>query len=170
MAEEKRISGIDIDQDMDYQWREWRAHRVAWVVFAVIIVAALLGLLGQGPLSKGRAGEPGSSLALEWERIDRYQAPTDMQIAVGPNMAQNGEIRLLLNHEFMERIEFVSFLPEPASAETGAEGIMWVFQVSDAVQPARIRLNFEHEVIGRTLGQARLNDGPALPFDMFVLP
>ena len=49
MSELKRISGIDIDQDMEYQRREWRIHRIGWGVFALIILATLLGLVRPGP-------------------------------------------------------------------------------------------------------------------------
>ncbi len=32
MAKNKRVSGIDIDEDVVFQVREWRVQHVGWVV------------------------------------------------------------------------------------------------------------------------------------------
>lgn len=170
MSDLKRISGIDINQDMDYQWREWRAHRIAWVFFAAILLAGLLGLLGQGPLSKGQVGEPGGALALEYERIDRYSVPTGMTIALGPNVAQGGVARLVFSRDFVDRISIGEVLPEPASVETGAEEVAYTFEVKDASQPSEIRFDFEYDQAGRARGTVGLEGGPRLEFDAFVWP
>jgi hypothetical protein len=171
MPDLKRISGIDINEDIDYQWREWRAQRIAWVFFGMILLAALLGLFGQGPLSKGRLGEPDSALSIEYEQIDRYQAPTDMTIFVGSNVAQEGLIRLSFNKEFMERVEVRQFVPEPESVLVGGEDVVYEFRVTDSAQPVEVRVDFEHEQAGLARGELRLEGaGSALEFASFVFP
>ena len=170
MPDLERISGIDINEDIDYQWREWRAQRIAWVFFGMVLLAALLGLFGQGPLSKRRIGEPDSPLSMEFEQIDRYQAPTDMTIFVGPNVAQGDIIRLSFNKEFMERVEVQHFIPEPESSAAGPEVVTYGFRVSDPGQPVEVRLDFQHEKAGLARGEVRLEGGDALRFDSFVFP
>lgn len=48
---------LDIDEDLNFQNKEWLVQRVGtWLLFAVVLGAAL-GLTGMGgPLSKGQAG------------------------------------------------------------------------------------------------------------------
>lgn len=166
----KRISGIDIDQDMVYQWREWRVQRIAWVFFAAILLAGLLGLLGQGPLSKGRIGAPDESIALDFERIDRANAPTGLVVTLGPNVAQGGTAQVALSREFIERISIEAVVPEPQSVETGAAEVIYTFEVEDPAQPASMRLGFRYELAGRARGAVRLVDGPTLRFETFVWP
>ena len=170
MTELKRISGIDINQDMEYQWREWRVQRIAWVFFIAILLAALLGLLGQGPLSVARTGAPDAGLALEFERIDRARAPTGMTVTLAPNIAQSGSARLAVSREFVDRISIDEIVPEPESVETGRDAVTYTFDVKDASQPAAIRFDFQHKFAGLMRGAVQMEGGPALPFEMFVWP
>lgn len=170
MTDLKRISGLDINQDMDFQWREWRAHRIAWVVFGAILLAGLLGLLGRGPLSGGRVGNADSLLALEYERIDRMRAPTGLRVVLGPNSASTGSARVVFSRDFMDRISVVEIIPEPAEVETGAEEVVYTFAVKDPAQPTSIRMDFEHEQAGTARGAVRLEGGPRLEFESFVWP
>lgn len=170
MTELKRISGIDINQDMDYQWREWRIQRIAWVFFGAILLAALLGLLGQGPLSKGRIATPDGAIALDFERIDRANAPTGLTVTLAPDVAQGGAAQVAFSREFMERISIEEVVPEPQSVETGAGEVIYTFNVEDPSQPASVRLDFQYEQAGLTHGSVRLADGPALRFEAFVWP
>jgi hypothetical protein len=170
MSDLKRISGIDINQDMDFQWREWRLHHVAWVFFGAILLAGLLGLLGQGPLSGGRAGEAGGPIALEYERIDRFGAPTGLRVMLAANAGSTGSARIAFNREFMDGISIEEIVPEPTEAETSAEEVMYTFAIDNTSQPASIRMDFEHERIGTLQGMVRLEGGPQLEFSVFVWP
>jgi hypothetical protein len=170
MSDLKRVSGIDINQDMDFQWREWRFHQIAWVFFAAILLAGLLGLLGQGPLSSGRVGETGGALALEYERIDRLGAPTGMRVMLGPRVAEGGSARVAFSRNFMDRISVEEIVPEPAEVATSAEQVVYTFEIEDTAQPTSIRLDFEHEQAGTARGVVRLEGGPELAFSAFVWP
>jgi hypothetical protein len=170
MSDLKRISGLDINQDMDFQWREWRAHRIAWVFFAAIVLAGFLGLLGQGPLSKGRIGEPNAPLALAYERIDRMRAPTAMTLILGPGAATGGSVRIALSRDFMDRISVEEAVPEPAEVQTGAQEVVYTFEVEDPAQATAIRLDFDYEQAGLARGAVRLEGGPRLEFEVFVWP
>jgi hypothetical protein len=166
----RRQSGVDLNQEMDYQWREWRAQRIAWAVFILILLAALLGVFGQGPLSHAHAGEAGSPVALDYERFDRYNAPTEMTFRLAPNVGQSGKVRIALSRSFIERIAIDEIVPEPQSVETGADSVTYEFEVQEPSQPALIRYHFEYERAGTVKGEARLEDGPTLAFSIFVWP
>lgn len=170
MSELKRISGIDINEDMEYQWREWRVHRVAWGVFALILLASLVGLFGQGPLSHASVGDPGSALVLSFERIDRYRAPSELEVMLGSNVAQEGVVRLSLNHEFLERVQIDRILPEPESVETGPDAVTYTFRITAPDRPSQVRFDYEYDQYGPAQGELRLEGGPALEFRSFVFP
>lgn len=72
----KRIGDLDIAQDLEHQRREWVIERIGWAIMALILLAALAGLLGSGPLSNARIDHPGSHLSAEYNRFERYQSPT----------------------------------------------------------------------------------------------
>jgi hypothetical protein len=170
MADLKRISGVDLNQDMDYQRREWRAERIAWVFFTLVIVAALLGLLGQGPLSKARAGDPDAGLELIWERIDRNHAPTQMTLMLSPAVIQNGTARVSFTREYIDRIEIDEVVPEPQSVETTPDGVTYAFEAEDASQPVAVEVDFQYARPGMARGEVSVEGGPTLPISSFVWP
>jgi hypothetical protein len=170
MADLKRISGVDINQDMDYQRREWRAERIAWVFFSLVIVAALLGLLGQGPLSAAHAGDPTSGLELDWQRIDRNQAPTQLTLTLAPQLIQGGAARVTFNEEYLDRIEIEEIVPEPESVETGADGVTYQFETKDTSQPIQVKVDYQYARPGMARGEVGVEGGPSLRFESFVWP
>ena len=45
----KTVQGMRIEEDRAYQRREWRFERIGWAVMAALLMAGLIGLLGDGP-------------------------------------------------------------------------------------------------------------------------
>lgn len=170
MSELKRISGIDINEDMEYQWREWRVHRFAWAVFAVVLLASLAGLFGQGPLSHVEVKDAGGILTLQYERIDRYHAPSGIVVKTGPSAAPDGALRLSLNHELLERLQIERIMPEPESVETGPAFVTYTINVAQPDQPSQVRFDWEYNQAGPARGELQLEGGPALEFGVFVFP
>jgi hypothetical protein len=46
VAELKRVSDLEVNEELEFQRRDWMAQRVGWTVMALVVVVALLGLLG----------------------------------------------------------------------------------------------------------------------------
>jgi hypothetical protein len=65
---------MEVNADIEFQRRVWRVQRIGWLIIAAVIVAALLGVFGGGPLS--RAAVQGDGLRLEYERFARLQQST----------------------------------------------------------------------------------------------
>src|SRR4029079_12532418 len=58
-----------IKEDMDFQRRSWTVERAGWLILGVVMVAALVGLFGYGPVSKAHLN--GNDLKLSYERFQR---------------------------------------------------------------------------------------------------
>jgi hypothetical protein len=55
-------SQFQIDEDLNFQRREWKIQRAGWVTMALVIIAALLGVFGAGPLSSATIETEGVAL------------------------------------------------------------------------------------------------------------
>ncbi len=168
MSSVRRVGDLEVDQDLDFQRRQWRVQRIAWVTMAAIVLVALLGLFGTGPLSDASAEH--GSLRLDYGRFDRKRAPAVLRVDVAAGAAPEGQLRLWLDETYLDGIEIRSIVPEPESAEAGADRTVYVFRVGDASQPATISFEIEHAAFGRKTGRLGLVDGPAVAFSQFVYP
>src|SRR5690242_8532320 len=95
---------IQIDVDRRHSRREWRIERIGWAVMAVLLAAGLLGLLGYGPLSQARAGEPGT-LSVTYDRLQRASAPSEYHFTVAPSLARDGELRLRFDDTLLDEVD-----------------------------------------------------------------
>lgn len=170
MAKNKRISGIDIDQDLVYQQKEWRVQRIGWVIMGVIILSALLGIFGKGPLANARLGDPTGALTANYTRFERYRSPATIEVIVGPNVAKEGRIGISFNREFIDRIDIARIDPEPAAVKSDMNRIVYEFELMDGSQPAHIFIDYEHERFGTTEAHMTLTDGPEITLRQLIYP
>ena len=168
VAREEPVGDLEIGRDVAFQHRQWAAQRVAWLGMAVVLLAALAGLLGAGPLSdaSARAGP----LSVEYGRFERRHAPEVLELEVAPGAARDGQVEVWLATDWLETIELHGVVPEPA--EVRAEGDRTVFAVGvvDSGQPITVLVSFEHDAAGFAEGRAGLVDGPELRFWQIVYP
>lgn len=170
MAETKSIDGLQINQDMPHQRREWRAQRIGWVVMALLLIAALAGLLGPGPLSSSVANAPDGALRVEYDRFERLQSPNELRIGLPADAARTGTVRLRLNREFVESVDLQRFDPQPESVAVDADGFVYEFAVNPAGRPPAVIAHYQYRNAGSTSVRVSVEGGPAVAFGQWVYP
>lgn len=165
----KTAKGIEIDEDRAHQRREWRIERVGWVAMAALVLAALLGLLGDGPIGETTAGTR-DALRVEYNRLQRAAAPTEYRFAVQPALARDGRVRLRLEDALLEEVHLRAIVPEPASTRAGPGYTEFTFDVGAGDSPARIVFDFEPTSFGRVTGRVVAEGAPPITLDQFVFP
>jgi hypothetical protein len=170
MAKNKRISGIDIDEDFKYQKREWRIEQVGWVLIWLLLIAAMLGVFGKGPLSDARIGDPTGAITVNYTRLERYRSPATIEVIVGPNQGQGGKFVLTLDRRFVDRIDIQRIDPEPDSVRSDSGRIAYEFELEDPAQPAHVFIDYEFEHFGLSQARLSLENGPELNLRQFVYP
>lgn len=164
----RRIGELDIDQDLPFQVKAWRAQRVAWAGMALVIVGGLVGAFGSGPLAAATTGSP--PLTIAYERIDRKHSPTRFSITVDGAATESGKIELWFANDLLDRLIVDEILPEPQEVRAGAERTVFVFTVAVPGEPAAITFDYEPDNIGRHHARIGLVSGPERAFTMIVLP
>jgi hypothetical protein len=170
MPKPKRVGDLEINQDLQHQRLEWKIERVGWVVMALTLLAALAGLLGSGPLSSATAGERGSALWVEYNRLERYQGPAMLRVHMGPGAARDGKARLWLSREYVENIELRHIDPEPESVEAAPDRLIYTFNLPDPTRPTAVTYHFEANRFWRMPVGVGLDGGPELQFSQFFYP
>jgi hypothetical protein len=170
MSNRQRFGDLEVNEDLTFQQWEWRLQRIGWVVMGVIILAGLVGVFGQGPLSKVTAGEPGTPLRVEYERFMRYQAPTQLRIHLGIRAAQDGKVRLQVSREYMENMQIEHITPEPQSVEMGPDDVYYLFSVTNSERPTTVTFNLIPQTPGWRAARVSLDEGQPIRLSALIYP
>jgi len=164
MTTKAKTTGLQVNEDMDFQRLEWRIERIGWVMLALIIIAALLGLLGNGPLSS--SAKTAGSLQVEYDRFLHRDAPSSYRIHLKPRDAATD---IHLNREFLDSAKLDQIVPQPAEAELATDGILLRFK-SSPLAAGVVTIPFEAKTIG--VLQTRISVGNETPIHLshFVYP
>jgi hypothetical protein len=153
---------LQIDEDLNFQRREWKIQRGGWVAMALVIIAALLGVFGTGPLSS--ATIEGEGLRLEHERFCRLERGTDLRFT----LAGTGDPALLLiGGEYLDRVMIERITPEPVKVEGVSAGVVFQFVLQG---PASVTFHLKPKKFGLAPGKARLGQAAPITFTQFIYP
>jgi hypothetical protein len=166
----KRVGDLELDQDLIYQNREWRVERIGWIILALLVLAALLGILGKGPLSKAIAGSQDGPLWVEYQRFVRHRSPTELIVRIEADAAQEGRIHLQLNQEFVQKAQIQRIDPEPDQEQVAMDRITYVFQVGEGAAPVQVIYRLEMQSFGLLSTPIGIVDGPEVSINQFVYP
>ncbi|HJR61460.1 MAG TPA: hypothetical protein VJ813_18765 [Vicinamibacterales bacterium] len=160
----KGTSNLDLDENRDFQQKEWHFQRAGWCVLMAFVVAAALGLFGSGPLSHARTAEPGAPLWVEYDRFVRLGKTSRLVIHV---TAPAGRLQLRMNRTFFEvnRIQHVT--PEPSAMEIGAADVDLRFD-TQAGGPFTVILDVEPLRGGRLPASITTSGGATATFRQFA--
>jgi hypothetical protein len=165
-----RVGDLDIDQDLRFQRREWVFERLAWIAMALFIGAALLGLLGDGPLSDRTAASPDGAVEVDYQRVIHYRSATTLTVRVTGPVTAAGTFRLGINREFLDNVQVLQVTPEPERTEAGDTRHVFVFRTAEPGRPTTVIIHLEPNVRGRLRAGVTVGDGPPAAFDQTVLP
>ncbi len=169
MAETKRVGPLEVGQDLRFQQRQWAAQRWAWVALVGVVVAAVLGLFGNGPLSDTAAAAPDGSLRVEYGRFLRCNAPATLTVTFGPTAARDGAVRLLVDADYLRTLRLTRTTPRAEAEQAGPDAVALVFRASPG-GPGAVTLEVEPDAPGPASGRFRVDGGPAVEVGHFVYP
>lgn len=168
MGRSAEQDGLELEEDLAHQRREWRIQRIGRFAMLLLVLAAVAGLLGPGPLSDARAGDP-RGMQVEFMRFTRARAPEQLRIRVPAQAVRDGRVRIGLPHGFLDRIEVQRIRPEPESITAHPQRNEYEIAVAGA-GAVEIVVDYEHRAFGRTPASVWLGGRPAVAFEQWVYP
>ena len=168
MAKLKKVGELEIGQDLEFQKKEWKAELFGWILMALLLLAALLGLLGGGPLSQASAAS--EAISIDYHRFTRYQSPTQLLITASPNAVSEGTVRLVLDQDYINSFNVQYVLPEPDSVELVQDTYIYTFTVNEPDQSMKIIFDLESDEIGTIAGSLGVDGGQEVRISHLVYP
>ena len=164
------IGNLEIHQDIAFQRRSWALQRVGWVIIAMTVGAALLGLFGQGPLSRATEGSPSGPLWVEYERFGRVESPILVRIHLGGGVPVDGMARLRIDHQYLDGVGIERIMPAPYDEEATQDGVLYAFQSSMPPSLSRSGLSSRRSGRGCCRGQISVNGDAPIRLRQLIYP
>lgn len=152
--------------------REWIIQAAAWTVMALILVAALLGAFGNGPLSKRVIESDPPGLRVEYQKIIRHQAQAELKLRVESPSSE--EVVLTIGEGYFQHFELESVVPEPKEQRSGDGRLVLVMLPVRAGEAFDVTLRAKVAKLGSIPGAVSLDVPGGVPrrvrIDQFALP
>jgi len=164
------VDGLDIDEDLALQRKEWRVSRVAWCGFSLLLAGGLAGLFGSGPLSHAEVSAPG--LTLDYERFNRRSCPGVLRFQL-TDVAAAEEASVWIERAYLQHLRLGPITPEPASVRSEDDRIVYQFRPGPSAERSgelSVEFRFEHLHAGRIVGHAGRVGAESLAFAHLVYP
>ena len=165
-----RVGTLDINQDLDFQRRSWTAQRVSWGVMGLILIAAILGVFGSGPLSHTSVRAPQAPISLNYARFTRYLRPTTIAVHIDAEGVQSEHVRIWFTPTYVQRMTLQGITPPAEWVEVGTEQMTFVFRAAQPGQALVVSFHFQSQELGSVTGQVGVEQHPPLSLSQFVYP
>jgi len=154
---------LEIEEDLEFQQREWHAQRVAWIGLALLAISAVFGLFGTGPLSDSIVGTDG--LELRYERFGRFERLTRLRFELGGEGHET--TRLSIGRAYLDAVQIEHITPAPAKVEARPDRLVYEFPRQG---PAAITFYVKPDTFGLISGEAQVEHAAPLTFKQFIYP
>jgi hypothetical protein len=155
----------NFDEHLQFQRREWLVQRLGWALIAGLLILALAGLFGDGPLSHARAANKESG-SVEYERYVRSGSRTTLVLTPAAALAPGVSIEITADYLRKFRVEHVT--PEPSAVRMHGERFVYEFAAS--APDAAIVFNLQPEGLGRHTAEVAINGGAPLTIRQYTYP
>lgn len=159
---------LEVEQDLHFQYREWRIERIGWFVIGLLLVAATLGVFGHHPLAKATVQTSDGRLSVQYDRFTRYQTNVDFLATLEPDKDGSGIAHLWFDPQYLDNLKVVAVSPVPLRGEAKIGGRAFVFKTDGTRFTATVSVQFE--TIGSVHGRIWTDEAKPLALSHFVWP
>ena len=165
-----RIGDLEINQDLDLQRKTWTVQRIGWGGMALIILAALAGMFGSGPLARTEAQDDQQTFRLLHDRFGRYEGEVILQLALTPEATKTGRVSIEVDQTYWTSHAVEHIAPGPLLSRVGIDGFLYTFETHPLSAPAVIVFRLRPKYLGPLEGRIRVNGDGLLHFHQFMFP
>jgi len=158
------VSGLQIDQALEFQRRFHVVQRIAWWLLGLVPVAAVAGLFGGGLFSETTAGSPVSGVTVSYDRFARMSADTQIELRLA---RADGPTAVTISRSLIDRYQVTEIRPEPVRVVTRADRIDYVFAASAG---GKALFDVQPDGVGSSSGTVTVAGGAPVRVKQFVFP
>jgi hypothetical protein len=159
----------DTERDRQFRHLDWRIQHVGWIIILLIILCAMIGAFGGGPLGNVTRGSA-ATFRVHYDRIARRSAPAALQVIIGASLLKDSIVSVSVSQPLVTTLSPQFFDPIPETMIVSSTAITYRFHVTPQTDSASVTFHCEPQALGVQRGTIRVANAPALPIRVFVLP
>ncbi|MBX3300654.1 MAG: hypothetical protein KF693_00405 [Nitrospira sp.] len=163
-----RNGDLEINEDLQFQRRMWKVERMGWSAMAILLIGALLGLFGNGPVSWTTAS--GESLFVEYQRFGRYQAPLQLRLHLQAGLVKDDILSFYLDRAFLADVQITRVTPKPVVEQPISDGIRFIWSSNAKDGSMLVTVSYQPEHIGLLTSRMGVGDAASLSIRQFIFP
>jgi hypothetical protein len=163
MSELARHGDLDIDLSPRFERGMKLVHRAAAVLALLLMIAAILGLFGEGPLAHATVSSADGSLQVDYDRFIRTEASTSLQISLQKG---SGQTNFAISQQYLQFASINSITPQPSSEKVLPDRVVFTIQQH---APGQIQIAMTPGKIGSHTATI-YSQGASVSFTTFTYP
>lgn len=165
MSENK--TSFDFLADPAFLRSEKIFERAGWVFMALVVVAAMLGLFGNGYLSETVLKT--DQFQMKYDRFLHFGDLSRLEIEIPPQKGESGVVAIAFSNAYMHSFRVERIQPDPESSAHGDQILFW-FTATGTGEPVKVQFHLEPQTIGTLEGKIFVNGEDGYVFRQFVYP
>jgi len=114
---------LEIEQDHKFQKTSWKLQKAGTIFIILVILTALTGLIGSGPLSFRKINH--ENISIEYPAITRFSHPEQIKIRI--YNPEGDTIKLLISRSYLSEVNIDGIIPEPVEESVYMDYIQFSF-------------------------------------------
>lgn len=156
------------EHDPNSAERSWRLERVGWAIVALIVVLALAGVFGSGPVSWTSSTSSGGGIVLDHQRAIGHNADQQVTLHLGATTVREGKVEVELSGDWVHAVRVDAVTPEPSAQRTLPDGVLLEFEAGSTSSTV-VTLYYRAFRYGSQEAEIAVGDD-RLDFTQWVLP
>jgi hypothetical protein len=161
------MTELDTADSLRFQRRAWAFERVGWVAMALFLVCATAGVLGRGPFSHAQGRSHDGMLSVDYERVVRRSAPSDLRLMIDVPRPNPCVVRL--SRAYVDQAGVEQIVPPAQSIQSAGDELLYRFPTTADDGPLTIQIRMSMRAAGIVNGSIRVGD-EAVGIRQIVLP
>lgn len=156
-----------VHEDMRMQQSVWTFERVGWYALVIIVLLALAGVFGNGPLSNAEAVSADGKLRVQYQRLSRTGTVDTLRIMVQGSAGK--PLTVTLDGTLFREASIETMQPAPLSSMSKGQALLLQLGTSNDGL-ATLYLTVRSEYVGTLRGMVEADPGTAVSLSTFLFP
>lgn len=165
MMKKQPLTDLQIEEDLSFEQREWKAERIGWAIMAAIILAAVLGAFGGAGVFLYQRLTFTQAVEMEYPLFGRYLTPLTLTFRA-PEQNKHSLRTISFSESYAHAMQAERIIPAPSRIEARNGLLVYTF----AGSPREITFSMKAEEAGVVRGQVGVGGQALQSFQQFIYP